>query len=149
MSLYYSLEIATDLRPDDVARLLARDISLKQVGTTELEGKAVTVSVGAQDKASQDIVYENYGFRPTINIVLDLHPSDGYEEGKELIARATVAILRQVNGDAALFYNGEMPILQRCYGHLTIKEGWGDWLVSYLDAFNILYQQREAVTPAA
>ncbi|MEJ7618142.1 MAG: SitI3 family protein [Pyrinomonadaceae bacterium] len=93
--------------------------------------------------------HKDYGFRPTINIILGLHPSDSYEEGKELIARAIVPTLRQINGDAALFYNGEMPILQRCYGHLTIKEGWGDWHMSYLDAADLLYQQRETVTSAA
>lgn len=147
MSLYYTLEIATTQGPEEITQILASEAGLEQTGTTDLRGQAVTVSVGVQDEINQTVVYKDYGFRPTILILLYLHPSDGYEAGKNEIARTTAAVLSRVSGDAALFYNGEVLVFQRMNGYSTIKEGWGEWLTPHLNAAGISYEQHESTVP--
>lgn len=148
MSLYYTFEVATELQPEAITQFLASEAGLERADRFDLRGQAVSASISAQDEVNQTIMYEDYGFRPTLNIVFYLHPSDGYEEGKNTIACATAALLRHMSGDATLLYNGEVPVLQRLHGELTVKEGWGDWVTVHLDKAGIPFERGDVVTPA-
>lgn len=148
MSLSYSLIMLTELKPEQVAQFLAREVpGLTQTHDVDLVGQAVTVGVGKEGKLGQDITEETFGFRPTLNVVFHVYPSEGYEEGKRLMGRATAAVLRDVPGDAVFIGGGEDVVLQRINGELTINEGYCDWITPELDAAGVGYEQRQLATP--
>jgi hypothetical protein len=147
MSLYYTLEIAAKVEPTKIADLLEVNAGFKRDSEVDLQAEGVTVGIALQDKDNQEIMIEEYGFCPNLNIVFHFVPSN--EVSKRNIAIATALVLKLDKGDAMLFYNGEIPVLRRSGQHLVVKEGWGEWLMPYLDSAEVVLEQSSLLRPAA
>lgn len=148
MALTYSLMIDTELEPVQVAQFLANGLRLSPSRETTLRGEAVFAAVGKESKLGQEVVEEEFGFRPTLHVVFELYSSEDEDEGQRIIGRAAAALLRHEAGDAVLAFNGDDMMLLRRGGHVVVSD-WHDWLTPQLDAASIRYERQHAMSPAA
>lgn len=149
MSLYFTLEFATELRIERIAALLEREAGFVLIEAGDLKARAVTACLGAQDQVNKQIVYEDFGLSTDLHLIMFPHQSDGINEGNRHVARAVAAVLRRTQGDAGLFYNGEEVILQRLNERTTIKDGWVELLSPALEDVGVAHKRRDSLTPAA
>lgn len=151
MSLYYTFEFSSQQKPQEISDLIKVEADFEEVGETELKLPAVSVSVKAQDAENQEIVFEDYGFRPNLVATFFLHPSFGLDEGEKVMSQAVVTILKDLPNDAALFYNGETVVLRKKGDEIFLREGWEKFLDSALSANKIKYeiQPESAMSEAA
>lgn len=146
MSLYYTCEFSSQQTPQKISELISAEANFEKISATELKLPAVSISVTAQNAENQDIVFEEYGFRPNLLVIFSLHPSFGLDVGEKVMSQTVAAILKDMPGDAALFYNGETLVLRKKGDEVFLREGWEKFLDAALDANRIKYEiQPEAV----
>ena len=143
MSLDYTLNIATNLKPLDLAALVARGSAMTQEGV-DLWGLAVNARALNSTELSREIIEEEFGFSPTIALVFHVIPSQGYEEGIGVMAQAVAAILRHVPGDAVLLKSAELMMVQRHDNQVVIAEEWARWFARALKQAGIVFERRES-----
>ncbi len=150
MSLDYTLNLTTDLTPEQVMQFVTTSVtSYKQTHATDAVGRGLTVSVITKTKLGQDIAEEEFGVRPTVGVVFHVVPSQGYDDGVRNMIQTTVVLLKSVTGDAVMLKGGELFMLQRKGDEIIIGEDWHRQFASALDTEGIAYEKREVVTPAA
>lgn len=154
MSADYNFDIKTPLSPKQVL-----EVAAKGVGTEvpeQLEPYAFRV-LGAFAVASEvselgrKLLLEEYGFAPTVGVTFEYYPSKDKEGGRHAISQGVAAMLREVKGDAVLFYNGEETMLQRIGGNLLLDKAWSErgWLAAELSAAGLKYEVQELASPLA
>ncbi|QRN95666.1 hypothetical protein JRI60_42535 [Archangium violaceum] len=127
MGLDNSLEISTDLSPEQALNLLADRFGLKWGDDKHLIGPSLWVSAIRPSLDGKSIIQEGFHFSPDLSVGFRLSTSEGaYEEGYRLMLRATMLLLEQ-GRDGVLLFNGEHITLQRIAGQLVLNADAGNW----------------------
>jgi hypothetical protein len=146
MSLSYTFAIKTELSSDQIAKILALKCDVKLIGKVDLLGHGVSINIGPEEGLGQTIIYESFGFRPTISVVFGLHASE-LSQGESQTGKSVAALLQEVPGSAVLLYNNEEWILQRADKKILARDNWSEWITSELDSKGIPYEKCEIAIP--
>lgn len=139
MALSYSLDIATTLPADQVARRLPvlpgdPEVTLGQL----LDGVAVAegtwVRVGRSEPRPWSTIATDLGFTPTAWVVFRLAKTDDITRQLDDVVRRTVALLDEVPGDAVLHFDHEVVWLVRRDGELSLNDREDIWTPTRLAA---------------
>ncbi len=130
MALEYSLSIHTDLGPAELLRLLfpggtpqpAPKGSGAILNTEHLHASAMRHAPGPISPLQEEL-----GIEPTASVLFRLDKFRDTRQGRTEVIRATVAFLSQRTEDAALLFNGEIVLLARRQGLLTVNPSCGFW----------------------
>ncbi|MEV6713354.1 SitI3 family protein [Lentzea sp. NPDC051208] len=132
MALSYSLDIATTLPADQVARRLPvlpgdPEVTLGQL----LEGVAVAegtwVRVGRTEPRPGSVIESDLGFTPTVWVAFRLSKENDITRQLDDVVRRTVEVLDQVPGDAVLHFDYEVVWLVRRGGELRLNDRDDIW----------------------
>lgn len=127
MALDYGLELATDLKPAQVLRLLAEQLGLRWGDEDSLIGPALWIRAVEKTQVGREIIEEGFHFIPDVFVLFRLSPnSEDYEQGHRVMLRATMLLLGH-GRDGVLLFNGEHIILQRIGGQLVLNEDSRNW----------------------
>ncbi|WP_394613699.1 SitI3 family protein [Lentzea sp. JNUCC 0626] len=139
MALSYSLDIATSLSADQVARRLPvlpgdPEVTLGQL----LQGVAVAegtwLRVGATEPSPWSVVESDLGFAPTVWVVFRLDKETDTARQLDDVVRRTIAVLDEVPGDAVLHFDYEVVWLLRRGGELSLNDRDDIWTPQRLAA---------------
>jgi hypothetical protein len=139
MALSYSLDIATTLPPEQVARRLPAlpgdpEVTLGQL----LGGVAVAdgtwVRVGRTEPRPWNVVESDLGFTPTVWVVFRLDKENDTARQLDDVVRRTVELLDEVPGDAVLHFDYEVVWLVRRGGELSLNDRDDLWTPARLAA---------------
>lgn len=139
MSLDYTLSIATELTPAQVAALLVSLAGWRE-DEVDLWGRGVNARVLEESGLSREIIEEDFGFSPSVGVVFHVVPGQGYEEGFAAMMRAVALLLSRVTGDAVMLKSAELMVLQRRKGHVTLSAQWSGNLAPELNRTGIGYK---------
>lgn len=139
MALSYSLDIATTLPADQVARRLPALPGDPEVALGRLlDGVAVAdgtwVRVGRTAPRPWSVVESDLGFTPTVWVVFRLAKTDDLTRQLDDVVRRTVALLDEVPGDAVLHFDHEVVWLLRRDGVLSLNDRDDLWTPTRLAA---------------
>ena len=127
MGLDYSLKLAVDMQPEQVLRLMAKELGLKWWDDQHLGGPAVWISAGEISELGRSLIEEGFHFTPSLSILFRLSfNSPDYEEGNRIMMRAALLFF-QLGGEGVLLFNGEIIVMQRLKGLLVLNEDFGGW----------------------
>lgn len=137
MSLSYDFELATPAPADAVARDVlstVEEADLIASGHTadELTGPGIellsgtTVQVGHANPTPIDPVVTDLGLSPTVFVEFRLEKSEVERQDDEMV-RVVDALLHKVSGDAVLTFGGDVILLVRRNGALTVTDDDEFW----------------------
>lgn len=124
MALSYNLEICTELTPSRTLEAVASTLGLTSDCDCSLRGAGVIASAAAEDEIDAALIYDSFGFRPTVNVRFRLLDKSSPLNGDESVIKSVISILAATEGDAVLLFNSEEVILQRIGGRLTLNADW-------------------------
>lgn len=127
MSLGYNLDIATDLTPSEVTDIMADALAPHKHNDAALKLPGLGIISNRPGNYSQTVVAEDYGFRPTLNVIFEIDANEDYIGGMRAMMCGVMALLRHESGDAVMLFNGERTVLQRIGGKLLLNEKWDNW----------------------
>ena len=151
MALEYSLEVNTDLHPEQVLKLMFTGISLN-VCIEKLNRKGVLISADASGlrtvayrlkKNEPSYIAADLGIEVSMHILFRLTSCEDRERQKKRLLRATIELLRHVEGDAALLFNGEVVWLLRKEGELTLNSDTDLWRPEFLALVTLPYHMKD------
>ena len=129
----YTLEIDTDVRPEDLIALAAQRPGFRRAAAGEVEDAGRSVALGpglwvvatSADVESADLTEGTLGFRPTASVSFVENGRGVPDETRyEAMVAAAASLLGTVAGDAALEFECSIVLLVRRNGHLTINTKW-------------------------
>jgi hypothetical protein len=127
MGLDYSLELATDMRPEQVLRLMAEELGLKWWDDQHIGGPAVWIGAVEISGLGRSLIEEGFHFTPKLSILFRLSSnSPDYAEGNRVMLRAALLLL-PLEREGVLLFNGEIIVMQRLKGELVLNEDFGGW----------------------
>jgi hypothetical protein len=127
MGLDYGLELATELKPEQLLRVLEEQLGLKWGDEKSLRSPALWIDVVETSSTGHEIIEEAFHFKPDVLVIFRLNAvSDDYEEGNRVMLRATMLLLEH-GRDGVLLFNGEHIVLQRIGGQLALNADYGGW----------------------
>jgi hypothetical protein len=126
MALEYTLSLATEVTPEELARALAAEGFVVDGDSGWLVGSGVAIFVGKESDLGRSIIRDAYQFEPKVYVKFRLDKFDRWESGVEATIKTTLALLREA-GDGILLFNGETPILMSRAGRLTLNNGHDFW----------------------
>lgn len=139
MALSYSLDIATTLPAEQVARRLPAlpgdpEVTLGQL----LDGVAVAegtwVRVGRTEPRPWSVVESDLGFTPTVWVAFRLSKENDTARQLDDVVRRVVELLDEVPGDAVLHFDYEVVWLVRRGGELSLNDRDDIWTPTRLAA---------------
>ena len=89
---------------------------------------------------------EELGIESSVSIMFRLDKFEDREHQRNVLLRATIELLCQVPGDAALLFNGEVVFLLRKEGELTLNSGMDLWRPADLALVTLPYKMRDIPT---
>ncbi|MFE9421373.1 SitI3 family protein [Kitasatospora sp. NPDC006697] len=134
MSLSYSLELATPLSVDEVARTLgetARSLRLFDASATPelLVGDGAVTAYGTTTYVTPmtpipwgDPLVGGRAFSPTVSVSFDLGKDGDIVGQQDDMTRLTAELLARIPGDAVLHFQSEEVWLARLDGELSLSE---------------------------
>jgi len=130
----FVLHLKTDIDKASVLRLLADAMDVSQdresgdVITTVVHATALEASL-----RRKQLFNEFFGFEPTLGVSFRIRSKSAYLAAKNSVLHASIALLRQVPGNAILLFNGESIVFERIDSRLIFNELFGRWDSSQLD----------------
>jgi len=134
VSTAYTLELATDLAPSDLIAIVAAqpDFRRPEAGAPAYErvglGPGLRVVAGLADEDEADLTRSAVGFHPTCAVsFIEMRRRD-VPEGVRYPAMigAVVALLGEVEGDAAMDFACDILLFRRREGHVTVNLEWDE-----------------------
>ncbi|MCP3803943.1 SitI3 family protein [Allokutzneria sp. A3M-2-11 16] len=152
MAISYSLEIATQLSPGEVAHavreagrqaaLFSDAVTLEQIlGDGALAKGGSVVQVMEPLEAPYDVVADDLGFAPTSSVEFQINTSNPVHYQQDDVVALTVGVLKRVPGDAVLHRETETIWLLRRDGELTVNEQDDIWPPHRLALVDIPYRR--------
>lgn len=143
MALDYSLDIQTDLLPEDALSVLANDLKLKWEDEEPPNLFASAIKIFARPTLArlQSTISEHFNFFSTLHLSFRLHPVESdieYEEAKRIMLKSVLKVLERSTGDAVMLFNGETIVLQRFSGKLSLNKDWDNLFSDNKDLFSEL-----------
>ncbi|HEX8819450.1 MAG TPA: SitI3 family protein [Archangium sp.] len=127
MGLDNSLELSTDMTPEQALHLMAEWFEFKWGDDKHLIGPALSISAIEPGQGWKSIIQEGFHFSPDLSVGFRLDPnSNDYEEGNRVMLRATMLLLEH-GRDGVLLFNGEQITLQRIAGRLVLNADSRNW----------------------
>jgi hypothetical protein len=127
MALEYTLELVTDLSPEEALGVLSTlGVGFETRLGRRLASTGVTVGAGVKSEVGRGIIRKAFGLDTSLYLSFGLDKTDR-EVGLKATLRATFEILRRLNADGILLFNGESPVLMRQKGALRLNDGAGFW----------------------
>lgn len=149
MSLDYTLYVKWDGSPSVFLALLFPGATVQPVrhatgqDVFRIEWPGLTATASRLTQMDLSIAHEELEIEPTVNVLLRVDKFDDPLETKTAVLDATLRFLRQHTGDAALLFNGEVVILTRKQGRVTLNEDAGFWNYEELvKAIDFAYEKR-------
>jgi len=147
MSLDYELRIETDFNPDKIYDILSNQFDLKPGEDQRLFNSGIIIGVYPEKPATQELMLENYGFKPTIDIWFSLKHQDQENLGKQTLLKVSILLLSLISGDAVLLFNSEKTVLQRISGVLIFNQKPATWQESELCVVELNYYVKPLKSP--
>ncbi|MBI1930892.1 hypothetical protein HYR99_42425 [Candidatus Poribacteria bacterium] len=153
MALDYSLFLQTDLHPKQALKLLftgigvdARIQKLRQHVFISTDASGLIISAYRFKSNEPRCIAEDLGIEVSLSIGFRLDPFEEREVQKKVLLQATIELLRQIKGDAALLFNGEVVWLLRKAGELILNSDTDLWRPEYLVLVPLPYQMKDLPT---
>ena len=128
MALEYTLELATELSPEEVLRILSGlGFEFDTQAGLRAVSPGVTVSAASEDDLGRSIIKEAYRFDPTMYLKFRLDKFEARETGLQTTIKVTLALLRKIGADGILLFNGETPVLMSMNGAMTLNNAHDFW----------------------
>ena len=151
MALEYGLYIQTHLHPEQSLTLMFTGIGV-QARIKKLDKRGVFIATDPSGLTTYAYrFFDNYpsyiatdlGIEASMLIVFRLDKFQDWETQKKTLLRATLKLLRQVKGDAALLFNGEVVWLLHKEGELILNSGSDLWRPDDLVLVTLPYQMKD------
>ena len=153
MALDYSLLLQTDLHPKQALELMftgigvdARIKKLKRRVFISTDASGLIISAYRFKANEPRFIAEDLGIEVSMSIGFRLDIFKDREIQKKRLLQATIELLRQVEGDAALLFNGEVIWLLRKAGELIRNSNTDLWRPEFLDLVTLPYQMKDLPT---
>ncbi|XYH96922.1 SitI3 family protein [Sorangium sp. So ce1128] len=128
MAIEYDVHIKTHLSPSQVIGIVATAMNVNQLTADELDSPSVLVCAYVPVELRRSTTEEDFHFTPTVSLGFRLAKDlESQEDGPLWVVRACNAILMKTQDDLVLLYNGEVPILLRTGGRLTLNGTESFW----------------------
>jgi len=140
-------QTATFLTADEVYALLRKNIVFitresKQEGfRPTLHTTNDGLMIETYPEKMPEIVEDAFGFRPTVEVDLELArmSAPGFNEGALNRVRVVDWLLNNVEGDALLLVNPDLPVLLRRNGKIWLREDRRFWSEAHLSLLTVPY----------
>jgi len=154
MALEYALYIQTELHSKQVLELIFTGIGVDAL-IRRSNKRGVFISTDASGlltcayrfkDGALSYIAADLGIVPSMLILFRLDKFKDVEAQKNVLLRATIELLRQVEGDAALLFNGEVVWLLRKRGELILNSGIALLKPDYLVLVTLPYKMKDFPT---
>jgi len=150
MALEYTLEVSTELEPAQTLQLMFSSIGIEtNIEQSDKHGVMVSTSgpgfttYAFSSGDEQRYLTEELGITTNVTILFRLDKFANIEVAKTALVRATIELLRQIQRDAVLLFNGEEVVLLQKVGQLTLNKSREFWTPSYLALVTLPYEMRD------
>lgn len=130
MAIEYTLKVDSESSVErlaqDVSSELGVGIRRESTQLWSFEDSFVFVTIFGPSERGSRIVFEEYGVHPTVCVGFRLDKFE-LQRAEDVLVTLTLAVLRSVSGDAILLYNGELPVLRRQAGVVSLNRGFEAW----------------------
>jgi hypothetical protein len=130
MSIEYTLYISNNLSMDEVDKILQKST------------KDIVTYIGKPNNMRISIIEDELNFTSNVFIKFVLGKFNKLQEGKKNVLRATLDMLKSVDGDLALLFNGEEVLLIRSKGVLVLNSNPDLWTDSDIVTIDVPYESR-------
>jgi hypothetical protein len=150
MALSYSLYVHTSIHPKTVLEFMFAGIGVnarikksrrKVFLFTDRSG--LTIYAYRIEDNEPCYIAEDLGIENSMFILFDLDSFADRQKQKEIFLRATFELLRQIPGDAALLFNGEVVWFVRKAGELILSSNRDLWRPEFLDLVTLPYKMKD------
>jgi hypothetical protein len=129
MAIEYTLDIADDIEPDRLLRLVEAELGLdhdrdSEANNAEIVGRDAPgfyITALPVDPMSAEIAGEWLGFKPTVRVMFRIDKDGDRRAAHQRVLRATSGVLTRLPGDSALILNGEHVELLRRRGLVIVN----------------------------
>ncbi|CAD5945290.1 hypothetical protein PCC9214_02198 [Planktothrix tepida] len=147
MSLDYELRLETNFNSNNIYDILSNQFDLQPGEDQRLFNSGIIIGVSPEKPATQYLMLENYGFKPTIDVWFRLKHQDEKILGKQTLLNVSILLLSQISGDAVLLFNSEKTVLQRISGVLIFNQKPETWQDSELSQVELNYHVKPLKSP--
>lgn len=99
-------------------------------------------------RSRRETFEEGFGFQPDVEFYFRMaKEADERREGYRTMLGVVLGLLQQEAGQAVLLFNGEIILLQRLDGDLTLNLDWQTWQKEGLDQVTLPYQMQSLPSP--
>jgi len=128
MAIEYNMELSTSEQPFELATVLARELhtdapSTNDQGVSVVETPDATFFLSSSDSVGRQAIMEAYGFLPAVSVWIRLCPLEDVPQFSFVLS-CFRALLHLIAGDAVALYAGEIPILLRQRGTLSLNSDY-------------------------
>lgn len=122
MAIDYNFQIETQKKPEDFFELiLTIEGFQKNTDENSFFADGLTGNVGFEEKHSQDLTKEDFGFVPQVYVWFTPFRGEFEETGLQNMMKAVMNILKADEGNAVFLMNGEYVVLTRLNDKLTLN----------------------------
>lgn len=154
MALEYGLYIQTDLHPKQALKLMFTGVGI-DVRIEKSKKRGVFLSTDASGLITDAYCFKDndtshiaadLGISAAMLIMFRLNKFTDLEAQKKVLIRLTIELLRQVEGDAVLLFNGEVVWLLRKQGELILNSDMNLWRPDALVLVTLPYEMKDLPT---
>jgi hypothetical protein len=127
MSINYSLAYKSNTTLLEAQNILKGDFNLDQSESYLSLDKGLFISLTPSTARSRNFYSGYFGFEPDITVVFEIDKFGNQELLLRDMISMTSDILSKFAEDAVMLFNGEILILQKREGLLTLNAEWADW----------------------
>ena len=147
MGLEYDANIKTTLRPMEIMTLLSEELKTPMIEASISIRNMIFVSANEIQEISKPMYQSAFGFTPNVHIGFKLPSLGSQEDGNHVLAKAIIAILRKIDGEVVVLYNGEETIGIRSNNTFDVNSEWYELLIGELDNSLIKYSVKSLPSP--
>ena len=133
MSIEHTFEIATDLAPADVARLLKLRCCLllnHREPCYVLFEEGIMCWVSRPSEARRELIEEQFGLETTVSVRCNPEGTDSLKRGMKAIGEIAAVLIDEEVGDFVFLVNGESARLMCEDGEITV-DAHEEWWISF------------------
>ena len=100
------------------------------------------VDVLEEERLGKSLVFDAFGFLPTLMAIFRLDKEDEQGEGENMVAEALNNLLAWIWGDAVLLLNNEVVVALRKDGVLTLNTSSSFWVPRRFARISFPYERK-------
>lgn len=146
MALEYTLSIDSTLAPAEILKKMFTLEEANKTGRIKTE-RGVSrfdidefTALAIRESEASALLRDELGILTYSSVLFRINKSEDLQAAKKQVLLAVLAMIRETPSDLALLFNGEIPILIRRNGVLTLNENAGFWEDGLAEIISLPYQ---------